>query len=769
MTTWSNEGLLTLLSSSAVEDERAVLQLLDRLGESLGCTALALTCGDRIVHSWGPIQRPDTRARIVRSARMGWTNIVDDHGTALVVYVALIDPVEMRFVVALREGPFELVESETLSVVCQLAGMNFRQQRSLDTEQSAREAIEALATQTSELVATLRKRQVLFDHLSAIERAISQRHETATVLDSITHGVSEILGDDVICVLRLIDAADARYTRLVSTFGLDQGERSAIFRVPVGHGVGAVAMEGRRLVALAATEAAEHGDDVTTRDPLTFRMATPVYRENELAGALVVGSRRRRTPFSIEDEGALRAFAEHVSIALNDASALMSMRQALESAVHQANHDSLTGLANRASVLRQLDEELRRIRVVGGDLAVLFIDVDRFKPINDALGHQFGDAVLRTIARRLEGSVRLEDMVGRLSGDEFVVVCPGLDQASAVERAFELQRVVHMPIRGLGRVQQISVSIGVASALPADRPEGLVANADIAMYRSKEQGRGRVIVFDEQFRDLVRERKFLSDELATAIPNGEMRLVFQPSFGLVTGEMGTSEALVRWQSPKRGLVMPDTFISLAEDSGMVRAIDMWVLEEACRHLIGWPYEPRSLPQVAVNVSARQFTDANFVAKVAEVLERTAAPPDRVWIELTERVLIEDTGQTQRTLSALDSLGIRIALDDFGVGYSSLAYLHRFPLHRVKIDRSFVSALETEPKVDALVQAMLHMAAALGLSVVAEGVETEAHIARLLELDEGRLGARLYGQGFLLGRPSPADELHERVVPTVRGL
>ncbi len=587
------------------------------------------------------------------------------------------------------------------------------------------------------------------------------------MLDAITAGVTELMGDDVVTVLRLIDEADPKYTRLVSIAGLESSERATQFRVPTEHGVGALAMAKADLAVANAADFVDIGQDVMTRRPLLSGMAVPVYREAQIAGCLVAVSRRERSSYSLEDEETLRAFAEHVSIALNDASAVMSMRQALDTAVYQASHDALTGLANRTAVLSRLELELRHLRSDGGRLAVLFIDVDRFKPINDALGHQFGDAVLRTIAKRLDGAVRSDDLVGRLSGDEFVVVCPGLDEHGAVERAQELQRVVNVPIRGLGRVQQVSVSIGVASAIASDKPEGLVANADIAMYRSKEQGRGRVVVFDEQFRLLVRERKFLADELASSVPKGELGLVFQPSFRLVDGRLGTSEALVRWFHPRRGLVMPDQFMALAEETGAVRAIDMWVLEDACRRLVGWPERPGSLPEVSINMSARQFADPLFVDRVADILSRAGADPARLWLEVTERVLLEDSGQTRRSLDALGALGIRLAVDDFGVGYSSLGYLHRFPLHAIKIDRSFVCTLGTDQRADAVVQAMLHMAAALSLHVVAEGVEEESQMARLLDLDEGRLGSSLYCQGFLLGRPQDAEGIHEAAMVAQR--
>ncbi|MGZ6976523.1 MAG: putative bifunctional diguanylate cyclase/phosphodiesterase, partial [Acidimicrobiia bacterium] len=386
--------------------------------------------------------------------------------------------------------------------------------------------------------------------------------------------------------------------------------------------------------------------------------------------------------------------------------------------------------------------------------AVLFLDLDRFKVVNDSLGHDAGDELMTKLSTRLCAAVRPGDTVARFGGDEFTVLCDDLSIAGARHEAIDVAQrlldVIEAPIQLNGEDQHLSASIGIAIAGPGDSPETLLRDADAAMYRAKADGKGRWELFDEAMRSSARSRLETENALHRALERDQLRIFYQPIIELAGGTCSGAEALLRWQHPDRGLVAPDAFIDLAEETGLIVPIGMWVLEEACRQLMEWRASGQvsSTFSMAVNLSARQLAQADLVGSVAAALERTGAPPEQVCLEITESVLMAET--TIEAIDALRALGVRLSIDDFGTGYSSLGYLRRFPVDSVKVDRSFVDGLGTESEDSAIVAAVVGLGHALGLSVVAEGVETELQLAEL-----GALGCDR-AQGFFFSPPQPSD-------------
>lgn len=437
-------------------------------------------------------------------------------------------------------------------------------------------------------------------------------------------------------------------------------------------------------------------------------------------------------------------------------------RQALEEVAqrleHEAVHDALTGLPNRKLVLDRLEQALARSRRAGGLTAVMFLDLDRFKVINDSLGHAEGDKVLLAAAGRLANAMRPSDTVGRFGGDEFIVICEQLEsERDAVQIAERLAETISRPISLDSGDAVLTASLGIALAdAPTARPQALVRDADAAMYRAKERGGACYEIFDQAMRQRAVRRMQLEKELRAAIERGELRLFFQPQRRLADSRIVGVEALVRWQHPIRGLLRPAEFIGMAEETGLILPVGHWVLEEACRHLNGQAatsHAQESGVTVAVNVSARELARPDYAELVKGVLDISGTSPSRIHLEITENVLVEATESVLSQLEALRAMGLKVAIDDFGTGYSSLSYLKRFPVDTIKIDRSFVDDICDEPGDGAIAEALINLAHCLGLSCVAEGVETELQLGRLREL-----GCEL-AQGYFLGEPQSADSFH----------
>jgi diguanylate cyclase (GGDEF)-like protein len=420
---------------------------------------------------------------------------------------------------------------------------------------------------------------------------------------------------------------------------------------------------------------------------------------------------------------------------------------------HSALHDPLTGLPNRVLFADRLGQALAHARRSGASVGVLFLDLDQFKLINDSLGHGAGDELLRALAQRLAGALRAGDTVARFGGDEFVLIADDLcDAHEALAVAERTLAALEAPFDIAGAEHFVAASLGVAVACAGEHGvEDLVREADAAMYRAKERGRGRAELYDHDMRDQATARLRTENELRRALENDELRLHYQPIVELEHGRITAVEALVRWEHPERGLLGPNEFIPVAEDSGLIVALGEWVFRAACRQSVAWAADTTRPPLgISVNLSARQVFHPGLVERLKEILDETGADPALLRAEITESALMEETEASVATLHALRELGIVLVLDDFGTGYSSLAYLRRFPIDVLKIDRSFVADLDSEDADDAgaIVEAILGMARSLRVHVVAEGIETAGHAERLLAL------GCTSGQGYLYSRPVP---------------
>jgi diguanylate cyclase (GGDEF)-like protein/PAS domain S-box-containing protein len=419
---------------------------------------------------------------------------------------------------------------------------------------------------------------------------------------------------------------------------------------------------------------------------------------------------------------------------------------------HMAHHDALTGLPNRALLHDRIRQAIAHAHRAGGQLAVMFIDLDRFKTINDSLGHPVGDRLLQGVASRILACLREGDTVSRLGGDEFVIVVPGLDEASdASHVAAKIQEALANAFHVQGHDLHVSASVGI-SLYPADGmdAETLMRNADTAMYHAKDSGRANYQFFTPHMNVAAQQRLNLESALRRAVENGEFELHYQPLFDLGSRTIAGAEALLRWQPPGRDRVPPGEFIVAAEETGLIVPIGEWVLREALRQVKPWSAGGRPL-RVAVNVSANQLSRAGFAERLKRLFEETGVDPGRLELEITERVIVEGAGEARITLDQLAAIGVGIAIDDFGTGYSGLAYLKRFPIDTVKIDQSFVRDITVDPDDAAIVTAIVAMAQSLGIGVVAEGVETEEQAASLV-----RFGCRR-AQGYLFARPMPARD------------
>ncbi len=436
----------------------------------------------------------------------------------------------------------------------------------------------------------------------------------------------------------------------------------------------------------------------------------------------------------------------------------ISGRKKIEAALtHQANHDSLTGLPNRALFLELLELACSRAALIGRPLALLFLDLDRFKWVNDRLGHEVGDELLRAVAQRLHLITRDGDTVARLGGDEFVILCPGVrDEEEAVMVAGRVLGALERQPFVSGDVElPITASVGIAMSTGNDHPEGLLREADAAMYRAKAQGRARFELFDDAMRARTQRRTELAEQLARGIARGEIVCWYQPTVDIRTGEYVGVEALARWEHPSRGLLPPSEFIELAEETGLIGALGASVLSQAAQQTKAWADEfGARAPIVHVNLSPRQLAYADLVVEVAELIRETGVDTRLLCLEITENALVDDVESAVAALNRLKELGVRIAIDDFGTGYSSLAYLRRFPVDVLKVDRSFVDGLGPDPEDSAIVSAIVKLAHTLELESVAEGVETQA------QLDQLRAMGCDLAQGYLFSRPLPVEEATE---------
>jgi diguanylate cyclase (GGDEF)-like protein len=476
-------------------------------------------------------------------------------------------------------------------------------------------------------------------------------------------------------------------------------------------------------------------------------------------GVLGVGSRTVRE-FTQQDVSFMQAIANVLANAIE-------RRVAEQRTQHEALHDPLTGLPNRNLFLDRLEHALSVAARRETAISVLFLDLDQFKLVNDSLGHAAGDELLAAVAPRIEEALRPGDTVARFGGDEFAVLAEDIgNERGATRIAERIAEALSRPFVLREREHFVSASIGIAIGSGTEAPEGLIRDADSALYRAKERGRGGYEIFDEVMRSRVIEHMQIENDLRRAIQRDELELHYQPVIRLRDGSIVAMEALLRWNHPDRGLVGPLAFIPVAEESRLIVPIGRWVIEQACRQAAMWQQlSPDAAPvSVAVNLSARQLADPHLLSHLEGSIRANRIDPSTLWLELTETTLLDETTFVERTLESLKGLGVRLVLDDFGVGFSSLGYLKRLPLSMIKLDRSFVENLTEGSHDAAIVRAVSEMAVTIGIGVVAEGVETEEQVRIVDALGCG------FAQGFHYSEPVPVSHLErvlERPMPAVR--
>jgi diguanylate cyclase (GGDEF)-like protein len=416
-----------------------------------------------------------------------------------------------------------------------------------------------------------------------------------------------------------------------------------------------------------------------------------------------------------------------------------------------AFHDTLTDLPNRALLNDHLQLSIDRTKIQQGHLfALLFLDLDRFKNVNDSLGHVAGDQLLISAARRLEECLRPSDMVARLGGDEFAILLDGVEEYNDVIRVAErVQSELMRPLSLNGHEVYTTASMGITlSTIGYEHPENILRDADTAMYHAKEKGKARYEIFDAVMHARAVSRLQLESDLRRALEKRELLVYYQPIVSLKTGRIAGFEALVRWPHPQKGFIPPSDFISIAEETGLIYELDRWVMRESCRQMRAWHQaRPNEKPlTISINLSGKQFTQPNLIEQIKQILAETKIDPRALKLEITESVVMENAEIASSMLLQLRALGVQLSIDDFGTGYSSLSYLHRFPVNTLKIDRSFISRLGAGDENTEIIRTILTLANNLGMDVVAEGVETETHLAHLKEM------RCQYAQGYLFSKP-----------------
>ncbi|GID30247.1 putative bifunctional diguanylate cyclase/phosphodiesterase [Paractinoplanes brasiliensis] len=640
-------------------------------------------------------------------------------------------------------GPF------TAEEVCLLRGMT----RVLELSLQSLHVIESerrYAEENGRLLGYIDHGRRVFEELGAVQRAIGRRMPVPEVFDLVVTAVRDLLGVDMVAI-SLVDRDDRSRLGIAASTGFPPEAIATLQHIPLpAAGISGLAILGDELVAVEDYAASPIALPPRTATRPKSVMATPVRENGQVAGSLVVCSVGAIRDWDKPAREILQAFADHLSLALTDART--------QEAMGQAFLDTLTGLATRALFQTRMEEALSPSGPGG---AVLFVDLDRFKFVNDSLGHAAGDALLTGVATRIQSCLREGDTAARLGGDEFAVLLPGVHSADEVTPIAErILAALREPFDLLGAETYISSSIGVAFSAPGEHAGAvLMVHADLAMYQAKKLGKDRYEVFEPAMQQAFQAHIALEADLRRAVVRHEFELRYQPIVHLRTNEITGVEALIRWMHPERGIVPPMDFIPLAEETGMIVPIGEWVLREATARVAEWNARRVGTPlSVSVNLSAVQLEQAALIQVVESALSDAGLAPAQLVLELTESLLVDHRPSTLRRLEGLKALGVRLAIDDFGTGYSSLAYLRRFPVDIIKIDKSFVDDVVDEPTAAALTNGIIQLGRALQLSTVAEGIE---HAGQLTSLAGGDCDM---GQGYYFAEPLTGTALGEFLFP-----
>ncbi|MGA3148678.1 MAG: EAL domain-containing protein [Acidimicrobiales bacterium] len=750
---WATQQLAAFLTvlTGAADEREAVVHALERLAESSEADAGAFVTGGHVTSSlgWalGSAPEPEIVA-VAKSERatidlagVGWCETVAipvdrDSGTTIVL---------VRSVDAFTTDEVGLLRSmaRVLALALRLLGTVASERRQ--------------AALNHELVLSLRERQALLERLSQIQHQITSRSSLQAVLDAVTAGAAELLGEGIV-MLQLVDDCDPDTMTTVSSVGISP-DHPDLSRVPTGTGIGGRAVIENRPCVDERIQGFGAAIGPQGQAVSQSAVAAPVHREGQPVGCLIVASRRPGVEHLQRAQEVAIAFAEHASLALNDARTVEAMKRALDDATHQAMHDELTGLPNRACFFDRTDQALRQAARDGSCTAVLLFDLNRFKEINDTLGHKYGDRVLREVGPRINQGLRDGDTLARLGGDEFCVLLPRIEgHGAALQVAERIISLLEEPFDIEGMTMDVAASCGIAIApKDGDSADMLLQRSDVAMYVAKDTHED-IVIYDDELNINTRERLALLGELRTAIAKEQFVLHYQPKVTLDSGQVEGVEALIRWQHPTMGLVPPIEFISLAEHTGLIKPLTSWVLDAALRQLRCWRDEGghaalRDL-SMAVNLSARSLLDDNFPSEVVAALDRWHVPAGLLELEITETTIMADPSRAHRILAELAAVGVKLTIDDFGTGYSSLAYLKNLPVNQLKIDRSFVMHMHQDLNDAVIVRSVIDLGHNLGLRTVAEGIEDARTRDELTSLGCDS------GQGYLLARPMPSQEIGE---------
>ena len=742
-------GLIGLLDTFALHSEDAVRQrVVDTAAETYEAEIVAIVTGGRVAQATGVGGSAELKQAVVDLVAAsgcpapGSVAVEADLpglGPVRVVSLPIDDDDTSRFAVIRTAGPLDPSELQGCRAMIRIMRLAARSIDAFEQQVKVSEQLAREVERNRQLADELAQRHTeLMTRMLDIQGMLTA--STGPVLETIVRQAEELLRGDVV-VLQLL-RSDGMLELAQQSANAPMAFPRSLGLVKADEGLAGLAIERKELVITHDYANHERAIPGLVRAGLTATVTAPVRRRHEVVGALTVASREPGRQFSRDEIETVLLLAGYASVALTDALTLDQRQRALEEAEWQATHDPLTGLANRRLVMDTIAQRLARGR---GEMNVLYIDVDRFKSVNDRYGHHVGDLLIQEVADRINASTRADDLVGRLAGDEFIVVFGSrVDLRQAGHIAERIRHRLSGPATVGGRTVPLSVSIGIATAQGVATAADVINAADVAMYQAKSGGRNQVGRYDESIQSELRHQAELAERLENAVSSGlGLHLEYEPVVDIESETVVGHEALLRWVDPVLGRVPADTFMPVAEELGMVTRLDDWVLATAVREAAEAGNDARLL----VNVSPAWLAAGGAADKAAAVALAHGFPLDRLALEVTARVALADNVTT--VLRQLRAIGVRVMLDDFGTGYSSLAYVQRLEIDGIKIDRGFLQGVESDRHTAAILEAVVTLTDRLGASAIAQGVDSPAQ-AKLLH----GLGCRL-AQGWYFGRPAPA--------------
>ncbi len=741
-------GLIGLLDTFALKSEDAVRQrVVDSAAENYEAELVAIVSRGIVAQATGlggsaalehAIVDLGVPASTAPAASLATTAELVGMGLVHVVSLPLDDEATSRFVLVRTSGAFDPEELRGCRAMIRIMRLAIRTIEAFDQQVQVSDRLAEEVELNRRLADELQQRHTEFmTRMLDIQGMLTA--SSGPVLETIVQQAEALLHGDVVGLQLLRPDGMLELQHLSSN--APPSFRKTLRLVRPGKGLARLAIERDQLVTTTAYQDHDRALPGLRAAGLTASVSAPVHRRSDVVGALTVSSMQPGREFSRDEIETVLLLAGYASVALTDALTLEQRQKALEQAEWQATHDALTGLANRRLVIDTITARLAANTVMN----VLYIDVDRFKSVNDLYGHHVGDLLIREVAQRIDASTRADDLVGRLAGDEFIVVFGSrVDLAQAGRIAERVRQRLNGPATVGGRTVPLSVSIGIATSEGVSCADEVINAADVAMYQAKSGGRNQVGRYNQSLQTKLRRQAELAERLEIAVSTGEtFHLEYQPIVEIGSETVMGHEALLRWVDPVLGQVPPDAFIPVAEELGMIARIDDWVLETALSEVSA----AGNRGSLSVNVSPAWLAGADVAARVAALAITYDYPLASLALEVTERVAVAEN--VTAILRDLRALGVRILLDDFGTGYSSLAYVQTLEIDGIKIDRGFLQGVESDRHTAAILEAVVTLTDRLGAVAIAEGVESQAQ-AKILN----DLGCRL-AQGYYFGRPKPA--------------